>query len=832
MFGADTEESLSTTSFSDGLEENAFDLLLVGGGPRSIIQVTSEIVFMLLYRQHFEELIALGAHYDINTLIVEKQRFVGVGGAYNAGQTGMMNSGVEADITFPLPLPAAAKKKEYLKDYLSYKRRYDRFIHNGGAESYFELLKRFNLPGAVMFKRSIGPESNTPDGDLAHEGAYLMRRTVGEEEVTNFHKVRKLANTFLPFYKLHVMESTALRHLMVQKSGQQIASVQAEGEGFFEYITADQVRLNTGTVSRNPVSDPAVRKLMFCQPMNVHHFKQFCAVHGLLDVDGSLLVGKKMLSGGMGLSGLDEISMLDGVMRLFEEDDESPLGYKVAEEAKRKYQGAVTIISRSQGRACYPRHSHTAEWQQGTAVMGNSKQVHALFLHNFGEELYRVWIDIITASVARAMYSTPDEVSYKRTSTRKLLSSQFEGTKWFLEHRKRAGEAEKEGDLDKKNEFLKESTKTLYGAWRQAALCLIFGFGLEENLEEATKTMSSYAPATWKGREVWLFHRTQIASLTDERFAANKSNRSHFQNWVEMMRHVTSSPVEIHSMFHLLLESGIAKHEVGNYTDVKVNDEGDKILMKGEEYDAFLVSPVFDHESDGVAKSLANQLKPIDKKHGVFGKVGKFRRYLDHDGNILPIADNGLGGKGFDEHNRYVDSHEGSFAVDVNNRESGTSVASSFTLRRMALAHLKAAGISSPEKVVDEIYENGKADIAAYNEEVEKFRQHFEEAFETRAYLRAIKHIAGNDAQKFVSLYDEGVTADLRKAQVGRMRESSDLLTKKAIELYDEELQNTPTYKPPSRDEYLARFVDTTCDEDTHIYKEAMRIAREHLTRK
>ncbi|CAN8072756.1 unnamed protein product [Agarophyton chilense] len=830
MFRSDSDESFSTTSFSDGLEESAFDLLLVGGGPRSIIQVTSEIIFMLLYRQHFEELINLGAQYYINTLIVEKQRFIGVGGAYNAGQTGMMNTGVEADITFPVSLPSTSTGMVYLMDFLSYKKRYERFIGKH-EEAYYHLVKKFNLPGAIMFKRSIGPASATPNGHLAHEGAYLMRRTVGEEEVANFHKVKKLANALLPFYKLHIMESTTLRSLMVHKNGQQIASVQTKGEGFVEYVTANQVRLNTGTVSRNPISDPAVRKLMFCQPMNVDHFKQFCSAHDLLDEYGFLKAGKKMLSGGMGLSGLDEISMLDGVMKIFEEDPNSLLGYKVREEAKQKYKGAITIVSRTQGRACYPRHSHTAEWQQDSPAMGNSKQVHALFLHNYGEELYRIWIDVIIASVARARQSTPDQVSYKRICTKSLLRSQFEGTKWFLELRKRAGEAEMAGNLSEKQTLLRESTKTLYGAWRQAALCLIFGFGLEEDFGKAAEAMSEFAPITWKGREVWLFHRSQTASLTDERFAATRSNRSHFQNWAEMMRHVTSSPVEIHSMFHLLLESGIANHEVGEFSSVKTNVDGDKVCLKGIEYDSFLVAPVFDHESDGVAKSLANQVKSISRKHWVFGKVGKFRRYLDNDGNALPIADNGLGGKGFDEHTKFVDSHEGSFAADVNNRGSGISVASSFTLRRMALAHLKAAGIPAPEKVVDEIYEGGKPDVDSYTAEVEKFRSHFEEAFETWAYLRAIKLVAGSDAQKYASLYDEGLTKDSRNDRILKMSGSSDLLTKRAVELYKEEVRNTPTYHPPSRDEYLARFVDTTLEEDVHIYTEAMKMAKEHLSK-
>lgn len=819
----------SMTSYPGTKVTESDHVLLVGGGPRSVIQVNSEVIFMFLYRQHFEQLIKLGASYNIITSIVEKRPSLGVGAAYSAGQTGMMNSGIEDDISFPISLPFESENLESLKLLLSYKHRYDIYIGQG-MDAYYEELRRKNLPGAVMFKRSVGPNSTTKDGQLEHERAYLMRGTVGEEEYETFEIIRSLAKMLLPFYRLRILPSSVVDRISVQKNGKPVAVVQSIGKSRVESIPADQMRLNTGTMTRSPVSGMGVAHLTFCQAMNVEHFKKYCSDRQMLDKSGFLVPGTKILSGGMGLSGLDQMSVLDGVMNLFEEDESLLLGYRVTDEAKRKYQGAITLISRTSGKVCYPRHTFTPEWKQGTPLTATTKHLHALFLHDHGQELFGIWKDIMAASVARAMNLTPDEANGIFSSTEDLLRFQFEETERFLESRKKAGREEKRGNMPGKERFLEESTKTFYGAWRQAALCLIFGFAIEEDLGKATEEMESYAPITWKGRQGWLFHRGQITSLTDPKFASRQSNMGYFKTWEGFMQHVTSSPVEIHSMFHLLIDSGIAKYIQAPYSEVHCSPNGDQLALKNGNYDAFIVSPVFERQEDRVVQSLAGQVQPYRADHPTFGKVGKFRRYQDSTGNSVAVEDNGLGGKGFNINTADGKrSRAGCFAVDLNNRASGVSVGSSFTLRRMALSHLKAAGVKMAEKTLDDIYNNSKPQEEAYSAEVQKFQVHFEEAFEIWAYLQAIKVVAGRDAELFQILYDAGLSRGSRKEQIRRMHGSAQAELKQAAVLYEAEVRQIPTFKPPSRNEYFDRFVDTTDDEDKFMYTEAFKLAKKNL---
>lgn len=784
---------------------------------------------MILYRKHFEDLTNMGALYNINTSVVEKRSFFGVGGAYSNQQTGMMNSGIEDDITFPLEIPAESENLEFLKLLLSYRHRYDVFIGQRADAYYKEVLPK-NLPGAVMFKRSLGPMSTTANGQLEHERAYLMRGTVGEEEYNTFDVIRKLAENLLPFYKLRVLPSKTVEKIAIEEHGKPVAVIRSNKSNSAELMVADQMRLNTGTTVTNPVSDKAIRNLTFCQAMNVDHFKKYCSQRGLLDQSGRLIPGSKMLSGGVGLSGLDQISVLDGVMNLFEIDDSELLGYKVTQQATEKYKGAITLMSRTPGKSCYPRHTLTAEWLQGTPVMAASKHLHSLFLHGNGEQVFSIWNDIMVATVARATNVTPAEAKAMFSSTEETLKFQFQESQRFLESMQKAGEEEKRGNMEAKEHFLREATKTTYGAWRQAALCLIFGFGIEENLEKATEEMEAYAPHTWKGRQGWLYHRAQVSCFTDPEFSTKSSNMNSFKNWEWIMNHVTSSPVEIHSMFHLLLEAGIAKYEQGSYSDVHPTQNGEQLSMKEDEYDALLVSPVFERQEDGAVQSLAGLVKPYHADHPNFGRVGRFRRFQDQNGEFLPIEDNGLGGKGFNIKTETGEtSRAGCFAVDLNNRASGVSVGSSFTMRRMALSHLRAAGIENAERVLDNIYDSGKSREDEFNDEVRKFETHFEEVYEIWAYIKAIEMVAGDDVDLFQTLYDSGLNQTRRMDQIRKMKESKESKLNEGAALFEANLKEIPVYQPPARDAYLERFVDTTEDEDRYLYNEAFNLAKKHL---
>lgn len=812
----------------DSYREN-HHLLLVGGGPRSIIQVKTEIGFMLLYKSHFQELMQVGARYRIKTTVVEKQRKVGLGASFSGNQTGMANTGIESNISFPLPLESTGEEVDAIKGMLSYKQRYEeRFGQD--PEAYYNELKISNLPGAVMFRRSLGPMSATPSGKLDQSGSFLMRKTIGEEEYEHFTKVRRLAQGQIPFYKLIVKHSSLLEGISANDRTMPIASIRNFEMDHLQLIQADQIRLNTGTTLKNPVSDSGVRDRTFCQPMNAVDMRRFFSQRGMLGGDGKIVPGVKILCGGLSLSALDQISALDGIMNLFEQDDSNLLGYRVTERAKHLYQNAITFVSRTPGKACVPRHSYSLEWQQDTPVIGTTKHLHALFLHENGEQVFQLWIDFLKASIARASNCTPDELD-KVSSIAGLLSSKFEETRWFLDCRRKAGLAEMQGDMAAKERLLRESTQTLSGAWRQAALSVVLGFGPESDVEHATTEMERLAPITFKGRQAMLMHRAQMHSITHPRTAFKASNKDLVSNWRKLMTYVTASPVEIHSMFHLLLESGIANCVSASYSEISCDATGRSLHLSGQEYNAFVVSPVFERSLDNAVNSLTGQVRPIHPNQPSYGEVGKFRRFISQEGKPVAVEDNGLGGAGF--HLKEGDgkgSLVGAFSPDINNRASAASTAASFAMRRMAMSHLKAAGIKSPNSVLDAIYERQKPDERLYEAEVWSFKKYFDEAYEMWAYLETIKTVAGSDADKFRKLYDAGVSGEGRKTEVLKLSSTDSLDAQEAAMGYIANVGATPKFNPAGRDEYLSRFVDTTADEDVAAYEEAFKLAKQHLT--
>lgn len=807
---------------------NAHELVLVGGGPRSVIQINAEIVFMLMYRDHFRQLQDLGAKYDISTTVIEKRDRMGPGSPYDEGQTGMMNTGVEDDVQFPIALPKGSEAMSMMLHFLSYKKRFESYLGTD-FESYINKVKKVNVPGAIMFRNSVGPDSFSKEGALDHKVAYMMRGNSGDEEEKTFECVSDLAKRFLPFYKLNVNTSSQVLGVKMPAAGKPLVNAEIAGEAMPQMIEADQVRLNTGTVLKNPVSDPNVRSLMFCQAMNVNHFRTYCSDRHLLDKDGLLKSGLRIISGGMGLSGLDQITVLDGVMNLFEEDDSQLLGYKVTSQAKARYQNAITLIARTAGRTVLPRLGFTNEWRQNAPIIAFTEHLHALSLHNYGEEAFRIWYDVLTASVARSMGMTPEEVTQGKLPVKISLKQQYEATLKFLHFRRLAGDQEKEGNMKAKQEYLDEAQRSIFGAWRQATTAFLFGYGLENDVQAAKKRMEKMSPITWKGRQSWLYARTMVSSITDPKFANKACNMQYYENWKNAYRYIASSPPEIHSMIHLLVDAGIASYEPAKYEQVTYDETFGRLDLRGSLHDVFIVSPTFDSSEDPVASSLSQFMKPFDSSNPHFGTVGKFRKYQDRSGKSVPIESNGVAGLGFNLKNGGLRSRVGTFAIDLNDRSSATGVSSSFTLRRMAVVHMKAAGIEDAEEKMEALYEKNKASLKDYDREVKKFESYFTEINEIWSFLKAIERIAGDDAEKYSKLYDEGLTNKGRVQMMERARKSPKNMDVKSAKMYFEEVQNLPAFKPVSRDGFYERSIDTTDEEDAKMYNEALQLAKKQL---
>ena len=119
---------------------------------------------------------------------------------------------------------------------------------------------------------------------------------------------------------------------------------------------------------------------------------------GLIGGNCRLKSGVKLLVGGSGLSTLDELIALSGekVMDLVEPVLDSSgekmepgavTGYQIKEQAKADYKGAIRVVSFRKLKLIEPRHSTSPEWVPEAEPLGNTEELHALFLHNQGEEV-------------------------------------------------------------------------------------------------------------------------------------------------------------------------------------------------------------------------------------------------------------------------------------------------------------------------------------------------------------------------------------------------------------------------------------------------------------
>lgn len=749
--------------------------------------------------------------------------------AFSEGHVGMANTPVEHDIQFPLPVLNEGPEKEEYRLMLSYKTRYEQRFGGCNYENYLSELREVNLPGAVMFMHSFGPMSHTPEGVLDHQKAFLMRHSVGAEEFENFVHMKQMASR-IPFYTLDVKEGTNVKQVGLVNSSRATVTAEHIPSRDVSSYNADLIRLNTGTTLTNPIRDLSVKEVTFCHRMNSCDLRAFFKAKKMLNSNGMLIPGKKIISGGLSLSGLDQIAALSTIMNLFEEDKDSILGYRVTDFAKRNYSNAIALVNRTPGTAVAPRHSFTHRWQQGTPVIGSTENLHALFLHSSGEDVFQVWYDIMECHVARAVGSTPDKI-HSVCTTEDILQSQFTETEWHLECRRLAGICETQGDFECKDWYLELSTRTLSGAKRQAILNLIIGFGLE-NKEAAQTAMEKLAPITWKGRQGYLYHRAQIAAITNPKMASKVSNMPSIRRLNDFMRYIGASPVEVQSMFHLLIEAGIARYKQASYSSIVKDPRTGRLDLHGELFDAVLVSPVMTKESDDALRSLTPQVTTVGKSSDCIPKVGTFRRFSNHNGTPMPIECNNLLGKGFmSKTESGEDSLLCSYGYDVNNRDSAVNEAASYTVRRMALAHLQACGLDA-YKTLDKIYDEQAPTVEDYESEVQRFEEHFRAAYEIWAYMKAIKAVAGDDSEVFSNLFDKGRTVHGRMMTIQVLAESNDISMTKAAARYYKDVAKTPSFNPPRMEEFFERFVDPTEESNARAYERAVEICKEHLLRR
>ena len=784
---ADRQVSRSTSSGPAHTEAKPLQVVLVGGGPRSSLQVCAEIDLLLRphIQNHIKEIMALGGRYDIRTTIVEKQGrdSIGAGVAWNKDQEGTANN-TGADY----PACAPRVKRLYL-------------------DQREALLASVNdsSPGRAFLQSAFagGRESAGTGTELEPrtDRAATLRKHFGREEHEHFEARLQAAREdelLQDIYKVEVLTNTEA--VGVDTSSPLRPSVSMKGAAHGS-INADLVRLNTGTTMGSPLAEAQseIMKHSYIGPMNQDDFTAFLRERGLLDENGRLKHGTRVLTGGTGLSLYDQLLVLDRVMGLTEVDD-SPLGYRVSEAAKVQHKGAILITSRTDGRWVAPRHAETPAWGQDLDPVANAREQHALFLHNQGEEVFKSWEEICIASVAATAGRTPAQVRHEGMTTPEVLDLHKEETRKHLD-----------GPADARD-------KTLYSALRQAHLTSFLGLGLERDLKQASKALGEAAPLTHSGRAGLLMLRGQVNAVTNPDSPVSRTNKPIIDVVQFRMRNLTSSPVQIHALAHELIDAEIAAYTPGSYESIKVDESGKRLNFvdargNPSTHDIFVVSPVFKRESNPAEMSLAGQVDPIDAETPSAGRMGINRMLLRDDGVPLNVESYGLGATGV---RRGDGSTAGIYAFDLAHKASGKHVAGGLAYRRMAEQHLATAGRLDPIGDVEAMYREvyaGKEE--AYRAEVEKFRGDYEEVMQKAAFLRCAEQSAAGP-EEYRALYEAARDPERRRELGG--------------EAYQRELQRVPKFNPTGSDAYFSRFVDFPESVHQQVYERAVRETKESLT--
>jgi hypothetical protein len=804
-------------------QKTGYMQIQIGGGPRSSALAVAEMSFIEEHLDDFSMLKTLGAKYDIQTVMFERHgaNQIGRGNAWGDEQgggtanTAAENSGID------------------------YRPRLSAFYE----EHLDQLLEQYtdkNAPSAVILKSAVdGTEGK--QGEPVLNRAALTRAHAGLEELRTFGEMLEKTEQTFPEYRCTIITETSVTGLDLSSPLKPVVQFERtdgkaqEAEPGPEELRGDLVHLVTGTTLVSPIKDEGVAQRSFIQAMDRKALNKYLDRQGVLDEDGVVTPGTKLLLGGSGLSALDAVIAVDDSMKLFVLDPESPFGYRVSDWAMQNHRGAITFISRSEG-FVPPRLSNVPNWTQDTEPLGTPRELHAATLHHDGEEVFRAWREIELADISVATNSTPSQVLNEGLSVEEIVARQYENA---LSHQAILSEAKGLPD-DQKAQKLLEATKGLpEAASRQLAIGTTRGFYGATDPAKALKTMSETAPHTFGNRHSMVLYRAQTEQVTHPRGDTADNNSDIIKTFYERHPYIAASPFRVQVMAGMLFEAGIAKHVSCSYDNIRTGGEQDKALTLQTaggrlQFDGFIVSKVQNRLAEPAIVSLEGQVTKVDPDVKALPEVTTLRRIIDKEGKVTNVFDQSLNAMGAWKSG---DSKVGMWAEDIFHREAGHQVASYMAHYRMSIEHLKSVGHPDPQGFVQALYEKHMPSDLAYTAEVESFNADFDEMMAKAAFARVVRETFGDDPVMYRELMKQGKTEESRKAALAGQPDgsgpgSSEASTKLdgAREQYEQALDQRPEYAPASKDDYYRRFKDVPLEVHKKVYEAAFNEARGHAT--
>lgn len=801
-----------------------FRTVSVGGGPASTAKESAFIDALHAKKDDLNGLIKLGGNIHIDSYILEKEsaEYIARGMAWGPNQGyGTANT-----------KPEKAENHEARLETL----------YKDNREQFDADYREHAPVAAVTFNRSFAAPEGTNDKPSLGRAA-ITRRDLGVEEQNHFNAKANAAKQALPFYHLHIMAESDVQSIDITDPDNPAVLVKPKGANAATWLKTNSVELNIGTPLRNPITNPNVKELTFCEAMDPAAVRKFAEKHDLLGADGLLKEGKKLGTGGTSLSQYDQLIGLNSIMK-FMTVSEDGKKYDLLPDAKAKYAGALVVISNTPGKWVPPRFTNVAAWTQEKDMLGTAEELHAMQLHQDGHEIYRDWRELSVASVALTLKMDPEKVTQSGMTTVGLLRDQDLSTKFYeAKLEEAAGLSGPERD-----QALKEADWNLQTARRQQTLTTMLGTGIDPEM----------APLTMAGRHGYMYERAQAHAVTAPEGAATRNNREEMAVLGEMTNDVIASPHNVHKLALELIDAGIMTYRAGSYEDMTA-DKGDKqISFKGrdpeaktettEKLDAFFVSPTFSAESSSALTSLHKATQPIVPEVPNSSAVGANRMLVTKEGGLAQVQDFSVARTGV--RHPVTKGTVGNAAYDTNNRDSTYQVAEGQAELRSTKVVLKSAGLDHAGAVVDLYKKHGSVSREEFDAEVAQFAEHFTSAKDKAAFVKSMRaaliatpdlrekgDLFANKTDQFARTAEGRTAAALIGQQYDRNPDSfTDPRQKvfaQAMSAFNKERgadgKNLEKFNPTSMEAYYNRSIDFPLAVHKAVYADALQQAKTAL---
>jgi len=642
-----------------------------------------------------------------------------------------------------------------------------------------ERAKKVNLATASLTLSCV-----RPDGKFDITKGCMSRGEYGIIQRESCSAVIAFIDKYIPELELHFRYGTEVIGADCNNPTMPTVTLKKVGtDEPPETLSANFVYDAAGTFLASEVH-PDVAKHAYTAVPNNDLMKHYLVKEELCDATGHLIEGKRLAVIGKQLSAIDYINQFAMTIGLLQWDPASKPACTVNRQLAAHYPEMLTIVSTSNRGSALPRHVHNRVWPGTAPAVLTSRQVHALRLQD-GFDPAALYYEALLANLAFTLEILPRDAMSSKTTIEQLLDYAEQNRIHLTDPNPSA------------------RVRTRAALLRAFSDAVTHGLGPESDPTAAMEELSELAPLTFAPLTGWALFRNLGSKHSRPELIQTSSNAQHTKILNMFYLYNAASPVEIHHIAAELAEAGVLRHVVGRSEDFEWSEADQKHILGEYRFDGLLAPRRLCFKLDPGVNSMLPQLK---EQFGV-PEYAKGRLLQRKDGRVIHWIDASANTSG-----KEVDDKKGKKSVvsrlvaDTATRAGGQELAPLNAAWIVSLCELIAKGVEKPAEELLAYHQATLPPDEEYNAEVAKFEGDWYEIREQICYLSLIRDI-NCTPEEYQKLYRMSFTREGRKDAVRSLAETAGV-GQMAVQVYYSQLAEIEPYKPMTKDDYDACFLD------------------------